>query len=248
MFFFDMGYMLMVFLPALAIGGLASWMTKSTFSKYSKYGSRNGYTGAEAAMAMLRRVGITDVSIKQTGGMLSDHYNPVTKTLALSEDVYHSNSLSAIGVACHEAGHAIQHARSFAPLMLRSALAPVTSICSSLYIWPILIGFFTGFRPLAMVGFIMCIVALIFALITLPVEWDASRRAKLAMVEQGIVSPQEASHSGKVLNAAFMTYIAAVVASLLTVLYWAMRLGFFGRRWLINMKKDGRTWMVRPPF
>lgn len=225
--FYDPAYLL-VMVVTLAIGGLASWITKSTFSKYSKVGSRRGYTGAEAAAEMLRRAGIHDVQIRETGGFLSDHYNPMNKTLSLSPDVYHSPSLSAVGVACHEAGHAIQHARGFAPLWLRSALVPATNFCNMLYIVPILISLFTGNFGFGIAGLAMCGMALVFALITLPVEWDASRRAKYAMAEQNLLSPDEMSHAAAVLNAAFLTYVAAVVAALLNVLYWAMRLGFLG--------------------
>ncbi len=229
MFFYDPLYMLIA-LVTLAFGGLATLVTKSTFSRYSRVRSRRGYTGAEAAAEMLRRAGINDVRITQVGGFLSDHYNPMTKTLALSPGVYGSPSLSAVGVACHEAGHAIQHAHAFAPLWLRSALVPVTNVCTMLYIVPIIISLLTGAAGLGVIGLGMCATGLVFALVTLPVEWDASRRAKNAMMQQSLLSADELPHAARVLNAAFLTYVAAVVAALLQVLYWAMRLGLLGGR------------------
>ncbi len=230
MFFIDPMYLLVVALPALLIGGLATLITKSTFKKYSKVGSRRGLTGAQAAQAMLQRRGVHDVRIEPVGGFLSDHYDPLSRTLRLSEDVYAGQSLSAVGVACHEAGHAIQHARGFFPLWLRSALVPVTNLCTALYIIPILIGFFMRLPGFAYIGLAMCAMGLLFALITLPVEWDASRRAKAAMAETGLLTPAETGDAGSVLNAAFLTYVAAVVSSLLVLLYWAYRLGLLGGR------------------
>jgi Zn-dependent membrane protease YugP len=230
MFFIDPIYLIIVVGPVLLVGGLATLWTKVTFKRYSRISASRGFTGAEAAEHMLHSAGVTDCSIETTGGFLGDHYNPMTRTLKLSRDVYGSRSLSAIGIACHEAGHAIQHARRFAPLHLRTGLVPLTNLCSQLYIIPIIAGFLMHSKPLAIVGLAMCAMSLVFALITLPVEWDASRRAKRAMVEGGMMSEQEANHAGKVLNAAFMTYIAAVVSALLVLLYWAIRLGLLGGR------------------
>jgi Zn-dependent membrane protease YugP len=229
MLFFDPMYMIIVVLPVLVIGGLATLVTKLTFNKYSKVASRRGFTGAQAAAEMLRAAGVGGVSIEVTEGFLGDHYDPMSKTLRLSKNVYASRSLAAVGVACHEAGHAIQHARSFAPLWLRTILVPVTNFCSMLYIVPIIIGMLIqAFRPLAMVGLLMCAMSLVFALVTLPVEWDASRRAKLAMAKGGLLAVGESGDAGKVLNAAFMTYVAAVISALLVLIYWAFRLGLLG--------------------
>lgn len=231
MFFgIDPGYIFFVFLPSLIIGGLASMIVKGTFNKYARVGTRSGLTGAQAAAEMLRRAGIYDVEIRQVGGFLSDHYNPMTRSLALSPGVYGSQSISAIGVACHEAGHAIQHAKGFSPLYARSALVPMTNFCTTFYWWFIIIGILINFKVLAILGLIMCGMGLIFALITLPVEWDASRRAKNAMLEQGFLTRDENSAAASVLNAAFLTYVAAVVTVLITVLFWAMRLGLLGGR------------------
>ena len=228
--FIDPLYLILVVLPALVIGGGATILTKTTFNKYSRIGSNAGLTGAEAARAMLQRHGIGGVRIEQTGGFLGDHYDPLSRTLRLSPEVYASQSLSAIGVACHEAGHAIQHAHHFTPLWLRSALVPVTNFCTALYIVPILIGLLMHAPAFAYIGLGMCAMGLVFALVTLPVEWDASRRAKLAMAETGLLSPTETTAAVRVLNAAFLTYVAAVVSSLLVVLYWAFRLGLLGGR------------------
>ncbi len=168
--------------------------------------------------------------IEPVHGMLTDHYDPSSKTLRLSENVYGSNSLSAMGVACHEAGHALQHAFGYPMLALRTALVPTTNICSTFYAWVIMFGFLFQSRPFIMIGVVMCTMAVIFAVVTLPVEWDASARAKIAMVNHGIVTPGESIHAGKVLNAAFLTYVASAVTAILTLLYYLYRLGLLGNR------------------
>ena len=225
--FFDPMYFV-ILAPGLALSLYATWKTKATFSKYSKVGSRNRMTGAQAATLMLERNGIRDVKIERTGGWLSDHYDPRKKVLRLSDDVYSSNSLSAIGVACHEAGHAMQDSHGYAMLSLRSALVPATNF-SSMFSYIVLIGgFLLQSDPLMLVGVCLFSVCVVFSLVTLPVEWDASRRAKVAMDEVGMLSPEENRHASKVLNAAFMTYLAAAITSLLTLLYYLFRLGLLG--------------------
>ena len=221
--------MYFVFLaPGLALSLYATWKTKSTFSKYSKIGSQKRMTGAQAAALMLQRNGIDGVKIEHTGGWLSDHYDPRKKVLRLSNDVYSSHSLSAIGVACHEAGHAMQDANGYAMLNLRSALVPVTNF-SSIFSYIVMIGgFLLQFRGLILVGVCLFSVGVVFTLVTLPVEWDASRRAKIAIDEVGMLSPEESRHASKVLNAAFLTYLAAAITSLLTLLYYLFRLGILG--------------------
>ena len=221
--------MYFVFLaPGLALSLYATWKTKSTFSKYSKIGSQKRMTGAQAAALMLQRNGIDGVKIEPTNGWLSDHYDPRQKVLRLSNDVYSSHSLSAIGVACHEAGHAMQDANGYAMLNLRSALVPVTNF-SSIFSYIVMIGgFLLQFRGLMLVGVCLFSVGVVFTLVTLPVEWDASRRAKIAIDEVGMLSPEESRHASKVLNAAFLTYLAAAVTSLLTLLYYLFRLGILG--------------------
>ena len=227
MFFFDPLY-LMFMLPGLALSIWASYRTKSAFKKYSKVRSMMGHTGAQAAKAMLDRAGIYDVKITRSHGLLSDHYNPVTKSLALSEQVYGSPSIAAIGVATHEAGHAIQHAKSYGPLWLRSTLVPTASIGSSIGYIVMLIGLFMASQNMVLVGALLFSMVLLFQIVTLPVEFDASNRAKKLVVEYGIISPTEREGVDRVLNAAALTYVAAAVSTLLTLVYFLMRAGLLG--------------------
>ena len=220
--FFDPLY-LMFAIPGLIVAGLASFYVKSTFSEYSHFRASSGMTGAQAAEQMLHSAGIYDVRIERVEGFLSDHYDPSSRTLRLSPGVYDSDSLSAIGVACHEAGHALQDAASYGPLGLRSALVPVTNISSWLSYIVILAGFIFQSGGMVMLGAILFSAVVVFSIVTLPVEWDASSRAKQLMVSAGIVSAPERDSAGKVLNAAFLTYVAAVLSSLLTLLYYLVR-------------------------
>ena len=225
--FFDPLYF--VFLaPGLALSLYATFRTKSTFSKYAKVGSRSGLTGAQAAQLMLNKHGVSGVRIERSGGFLSDHYDPREKALRLSEDVYSSRSLSAIGVACHEAGHAMQDAHGYAMLNLRTALVPATNFSSTFAYIVMIAGFFLQMAGLILIGVGLFTVGVVFSLITLPVEWDASRRARIAIDEAGMLSPEESRHASKVLNAAFLTYVAAAVTSLLTLVYYLFRLGVLG--------------------
>lgn len=225
--FFDPTYLLFM-IPGLLIGLWASLITKSTFAKYSRIGASTGLTGAEAARKMLRFAGIDDVKIERVGGFLTDHYDPSAKTLRLSPDVYGGASLSSIGVACHEAGHAIQHARSYAFLGMRTALVPVVNICSSVWIYACIAGIFFHMTNLLLIGVGVMSVSVLFSLVTLPVEWDASARAKRLMVDASVVHPQEAADAGRVLNAAFMTYVASAISSILMLLYFLLRSGLLG--------------------
>lgn len=229
MFYFDPLYMMML-LPCLLLAGLASLMVKRTFAKYAKVPSYSGMTGAEAAQRMLERNGIYDVRIEQVSGFLSDHYDPRAKVLRLSPDVYGGNSLSSIGVACHEAGHALQHANGYVPLQLRTLLVVPTTISSNFAIWIFFAGLLFQSKSLLMAGVVLFAVGFVFSLVTLPVEWDASARAKQNMLVSGVVSPSQAADAGRVLNAAFMTYIAAAVSSLMTLLYYLLRSGLLGGR------------------
>ncbi|MBI3895357.1 MAG: zinc metallopeptidase [Acidobacteria bacterium] len=226
---FDPIYLLFI-APGFALSLWASMRVKSAFNKYSKVRSARGLTGAEAAEEMLRFAGISDVKIVRHHGMLTDHYNPTNKTLALSEQVYDSTSLAAVGVATHEAGHAIQHARNYAPLWIRSALVPTASIGSSLGYMVMLFGLFMASTNMVLAGAIMFSAVLLFQIVTLPVEFNASSRAKVLVVENGIVTAQERQGIDKVLNAAAMTYVAAAVSTLLTLLYFLMRSGLLGGR------------------
>ncbi len=225
MMYFDPLYLVFL-LPGLILAGIASLLVKTTFNRYSKVRAYSGLTGAQAAERMMRSNGIFDVKVEETQGFLSDHYDPAHKVLRLSPGVYESNSLSAIGVACHEAGHALQHANQYVPLVVRTVLVPVTNFSSMFAFYVVAAGFM--FRPLLYVGCALFAVAFLFALVTLPVEWDATARAKQHMVTSGIVSPDQESAAGSVLNAAFLTYLAAAVRSLMTLLYYLLRAGIIG--------------------
>lgn len=227
--FFDMNYILMVLIPGMVISGIASWMVKKTFNKYSKVPSRRGMTGAQAAQRLLDRAGISDVKVVPTQGYLSDHYNPMSKQLALSEPVYHSSSVAAIGVATHEAGHAIQHATSYGPLWLRSLLVPTAGIGSQIGMYAMAIGAGMTASEVALgpiilwagVGLFSCV--LLFQLVTLPVEFNASSRARKLVVEAGIIDIDERTGVDRVLTAAAMTYVAAAISTALTLVYFLMR-------------------------
>ena len=226
---FDMKYILYVMIPGMIISGGASLLVKAAFNRYSKVRSRRGYTGAQAAARLLQMAGITDVQIVPTSGYLSDHYNPQSKQLALSESVYSSNSLAAVGVACHEAGHAIQHATNYAPLGIRSALVPAAGIGSNIGYMVMALGLFVS--PFVVgIGALIFSAVLVFQLVTLPVEFDATARAKRLVVEAGIVDEDERYGIDRTLNAAALTYVAAVITTLLTLLYYLMRSGLLGGR------------------
>lgn len=226
-----MGYMLFVMLPTMVLSGLASMMVKRTFAKYENVSTQRNMTGAQAAQMMLERQGVTDCKIEPVSGRLSDHYDPRDKTLRLSEPVFNSTSVSAIGVACHEAGHALQHAKGYTWLKMRSSLVPVTNISSKMSMPVIMLGGMlmalapTLGTPVLLLGVALFAAAVIFSIVTLPVEWDASARAKTAMLEAGIVNEQEADGASSVLNAAFLTYLAAAITSLMTLLYYLHRTG-----------------------
>ena len=213
MIVFDPLYVLVVMLPGMLISGAASLAVRAAFNRYSQVASRRGITGAQAAQTLLQRAGIDDVTIIPTHGDLSDHYNPSNRQLALSENVYHSSSVAAIGIACHEAGHAIQHAEKYAFLGMRTALVPLAGIGSSLGYVVMLVGLLMSMTPLLLVGAALFSLVLLFQVITLPVEFDASSRAKHLVLEAGIVDPDEREGIDRVLNAAALTYVAAVISS-----------------------------------
>jgi Zn-dependent membrane protease YugP len=217
-------------IPALLLSMWASFTTKRNFSKFSKVPAASGLTGAQAAQRLLDGAGIGNVSIQPTRGMLTDHYNPVSRSLNLSEGVYGSRSIAAIGVACHEAGHAIQHATHYKALGLRSALVPTAKIGSSLGYFVMLGGLLLSSTNMVMVGAVLFSAVLLFQVVTLPVEFDASNRAKALVSEYGIVTQQERQGMDKVLNAAALTYVAAAVSTLMTLLYFLFRAGLLGSR------------------
>lgn len=225
--FMDPMYMLMM-VPAILLALAAQGLVKYTFGKYSKIRSYSGMTGAQAAERMLRANGIYDVTIEQTHGFLADHYDPAKKCLRLSEEVYQSNSLAAVGIACHEAGHAMQHAENYAPLFLRTTLVPVTQASSMFAFYVFLAGMMFSIKPLLLVGCGMFAVAFLFSVVTLPVEWNASARAKQHILMAGVISPNQEEDAAKVLNAAFLTYLAGAISSLMTLLYFLMRSGLLG--------------------
>ena len=210
---FDPTYFLLII--GMLISLAASAKLKSTFSVYKKVRSASGYTGAEAAQRILRAAGITDVEIVPISGSLTDHYDPRTKRVCLSEDSYNKTSLAAVGVAAHECGHAIQHAINYAPLSLRTAIIPLANIGSALS-WPLfLAGLIFSIRPLLTVGIVLFSLAVLFQLVTLPVEFNASSRALRMLGTTGILGEGEVSGAKKVLFAAAMTYVAALASSIL---------------------------------
>ena len=226
---FDPTYLLVLIGAVICL--IASARVKTTYQKYSQYRSMTGMTGAQAPQRILRSAGINDVTIHHVSGSLTDHYNPAKKTLNLSDSVYGSASVAAVGVAAHECGHAIQHHQGYAPLTIRSAIVPVANIGSTLA-WPlILIGLLFTQRTgstLIQIGILCFSFAVLFQLITLPVEFNASSRALAILGQQGILSESELPYTKKVLGAAALTYVASAAAAILQLLRLVLLFG--GRR------------------
>ncbi|MBP7737595.1 MAG: zinc metallopeptidase [Spirochaetes bacterium] len=220
----------MMMAPVLILSLVASLKVKSTFNKYSKVMSASGMTGADVAAELLRRNGLTNVAVTETGGFLSDHYDPSKKVIRLSPNVFRSNSVAAIGVAAHETGHAIQHARAYSPLVLRNTMVPVANIGSSLSWIIILAGFIFGFLGLVKIGIVLFSAVVVFQVITLPVEFNASSRAKEMLASYGLISQGELQGVRSVLSAAAMTYVAAAASSIVTLIYFLIRAGLLGGR------------------
>ena len=210
---------LFLIIPTAILGIVAQARVQGAYKKWSRIGSRSRITGREAALYVLQKAGITDVEITATRGMLTDHYDPSNKRLVLSEGNYHGHSLAALGVAAHEAGHAVQHATGYSMLKLRMSLVPVTMIASQLLPFIIIGGFFFGMLGLIKLGVVVYLVLTVFQLVTLPVEFDASRRAKAELVSTGILQKDEMEGVNDTLNAAALTYVAAFVSSLANLLY-----------------------------
>jgi len=230
MFFFNPLYLVFA-LPALLLGLWAQFKVKSAFSRYSQVRAYRGMSGAEVARRVLDFNGLQQVQVEQVNGFLSDHYDPRHKVLRLSPDVFQSPSLASAGVAAHEAGHAIQDKQGYAALKFRTSMVPGVQIGSWLGPIIFLVGFFmssTFGDTLAWVGLILFGLTALFAVVTLPVEFDASRRAKEALVVQGILTTDEMTGVNKVLDAAALTYVAAAVQAVMTLLYYATLL--IGRR------------------
>lgn len=214
--YWDSTYILVIIGAIISL--IASAGVKSAFNKYSNVRSMSGLTGAEAAARILRSAGITDVRIERVNGHLSDHYAPSQKVLRLSDSVYGSTSVAAIGVAAHECGHAIQHDKEYGPLTLRSIAVPIANIGSVLS-WPVIVlGIVLGYTGLAKIGVLLFVFVVLFQIITLPVEFNASSRALAILEGDGILYGDEMKGARKVLRAAAMTYVAAVASSVLQLL------------------------------
>jgi len=223
----DITYITLV-IPAIIFTMIAQARVQSTFKKYSKTRIMRGFTGVQIAEAMLKANGINNVRIERCSGSLSDHYDPKANVVRLSDTVYGSNSVAAAGVAAHECGHAVQYAVSYAPIKWRMAIIPISRFGSTLAMPLILLGFLFSFQPLVTVGILFFGAAVLFQLITLPVEFNASRRALIALESSGTLSDEELPQAKKVLSAAAMTYVAALAVSLAQFLRLIILFG--GRR------------------
>lgn len=207
-----------IMIPVLLFSFYCQIKVKRAFRRYSSVHAMCGMTGAQAAARLLQLNGITDVQIRQIGGTLTDYYDPKNKEICLSGDVYNATSVAAIGVACHEAGHACQHAQGYAPLKIRNAAIPATRIGSSLGIPLVLLGMVFTWRPLIMVGIVLYALVALFQLLTLPVEFNASLRALQTIESNQFLTEQEYRGAKKVLTAAALTYVAALASALATLL------------------------------
>lgn len=218
-YYWDPTYILVVIGAVICM--IASARVKGTFNKYSQLRSMSGMNGAQVAQRVLQAAGIYDVQVRHVSGSLTDHYDPRTKTVNLSDPVYNATSVAALGVAAHECGHAIQHAKSYAPLSIRSALVPIANF-GSMLAWPvILIGLFFNTRSSGLIidiGILLFSAAVLFQLVTLPVEFDASRRALVMLRTQGILADDELKYARRVLKSAALTYVASAAAAILQLL------------------------------
>ena len=213
-------YYLILVIPAMILAFVAQFKVKSTYKKFSQVRNVRGLTGAQQVLSYY---GINDVTIRPIAGNLTDNYNPKTKVLSLSQANFSGSSIAAVGVACHEVGHAIQHSTDYYPIKVRSALVPVTNIGSYLGIPLALIGYFLGFHPLVSIGLMLYSLIAIFQFVTLPVEFNASNRAIKAIEEQGLLYEDEIQSAKKVLSAAAMTYVASLAVSLANLLRLFLR-------------------------
>jgi len=229
MFFFSPLYLILS-LPALLFGLWAQWRVKSAVDKYSRVFTGRGATGANVARSLLNAYGLSQVKVERTDGFLGDHYDPLSRTLRLSAGVHDTPSVAAVGIAAHEAGHALQHAEGYWPLQARSAIVPVVQFGSWLGPLVFMGGYFlavagSGFGyDVALLGVLLFGAVAVFSLITLPVEFDASRRAKEILVQGGFITSDEGGGVAKVLDAAALTYVAALVSAISTLLYYALLL------------------------
>ncbi len=217
-------------LPALLLGLWAQFKVQSAFRKYSQVRSMVGLSGAEVARRMLDMSGLYNVPVEQTNGFLSDHYDPAKRVLRLSPDVYRGNSLASAGVAAHEAGHALQHQDAYLPMQIRSAIVPTVQIGSWLGPIIFILGWVLNFTPLAKIGIILFAAVAVFAIVTLPVEFNASSRAKAWLANSGVLYQNEMKGVNAVLDAAALTYVAAAVQAVSTLLYYVFLLSGSRRR------------------
>lgn len=225
--FFDPMYF--VFLaPGMLLAAWAKWRVSSAYAQGSQILSNRNLTGAQAAQAIMDAEGVSGVTIEPIRGQLTDHYDPRGKVLRLSEGVYGSTSLAALGIAAHEVGHAIQDAHKYTPLVVRNLIVPVAGFGSQAAFIVMIAGALLNMTNLVFIGVGLFSTVVVFQLVNLPVEFDASRRARAALAMTGMVSPDEDQTVGKVLNAAAMTYVAATLTSILTLLYYCFRLGLLG--------------------
>lgn len=227
--YFDFTYLLFM-LPAMLFAGWAQLKVKSAFHDAHQVLAACRLSGAEVARRILEANGISKVGIERAQGFMGDHYDPKAKVLRLSDDVYSGRTLAALGVAAHEVGHAIQDAERYSPLVVRNAVVPVASIGSSMSWAVIFFGMLMSSMNLVLLGIGLFSIVVVFQLVNLPVEFDASKRAREILLSRGLVSPSEDKTVGKVLNAAAMTYVAATISSVLTLLYYLMRFGLIGGR------------------
>lgn len=227
-FFLPDRYYILLVIPAMLIALWAQMRVKSAFAQYSRVTVFSGLTGAQAARRILDANGLSNVRIEMVPGNLSDHYDPSAQVVRLSQEVYAKSTVAAVGVAAHETGHAIQHAVGYAPLTLRNAIIPLTNIGSGLSIPLVLIGFFMGLQSLVTLGILLFSLVTVFQLITLPVEFNASRRALQTLENYNMVTEQEQEGVQRVLTAAALTYVAALIVSVANLL--RLLLLFGGRR------------------
>jgi Zn-dependent membrane protease YugP len=227
--FFDPIFML-ISLPGLLLSLWASFKVKSTFHHYSQVRPRSGLSGAEAARELLRQHGVNDVRVEPIEGFLSDHYDPREHVLRLSPDVYGGRSLAALGVAAHEAGHALQHAADYKPLTFRSLVVKPAMFGSNLGMYVVFGGMLLHATSMIWLGVILFSAFVLFTLVTLPVEFDASNRAVAVLEKSGMITAQEVDGTRKVLTAAALTYVAAAISAVLQLLYLLWRAGLFGNQ------------------
>jgi uncharacterized protein len=224
-------YMYFLFLaPGILLALWAQWRVKSAYAEASQIAPSSGFTGAQAAEAVLQQAGVEGVNIEPVEGFLSDHYVPGEKVLRLSPEVYSGRSLAALGIAAHESGHAIQDASRYPLLVVRNFLVPLAGFGSSISWILILIGFLLASTGLILIGIVAFSMVVFFQLVNLPVEFDASRRARIALLDGGLITREEDESVGKVLNAAALTYVAGTLTSVLTLLYYLYRAGLLGGR------------------